>query len=103
MSDSSPCTTSASVWLGEVQAWQHAQALIQARRPRWEALHQLLDHTHGLSVFADIHPQVMAIADQRALLAEPDPMPDLCDQLTQALRQALVAACNAYKTDDDAL
>ena len=87
--------------VGEVQAWQHAQALIQKRRPRWEALHQLLDHARGLPVFADMHPQVMAIAEQRALLAEPDPMPGLCEQLTQALRQALVAACNAYKTDDD--
>jgi hypothetical protein len=87
--------------VGEVQAWQHAKALIQARRPRWEALHQLLDHARGLPVFAAMHPQVMAIAEQRALLAEPDHMPGLCEQLTHALRQALVATCNAYKTDDD--
>ena len=88
--------------VGEVQAWQHAKALIQARRPRWEALNQLLDHTRGLPVFAELHPQVMAIAVQRALLAEPDHTPGLCEQLTQALRQALVAACESYKTDDDA-
>ena len=43
----------------------------------------------------------MAIAEQRALLAEPDHMPGLCEQLTQALRQALVAACNAHRTDYD--
>src|SRR5204863_98837 len=76
--------------------------LIQARRPRWEALNQLLDNTRGLPVFAELHPQVMAIAEQRALLAEPDHIPGLCEQLTQALRQALVADCTAYKTDDDA-
>jgi hypothetical protein len=52
-------------------------------------------------VFAEVHPQVVAVADQRALLAEPNHMPGLCDRLTQALRQALVAACNAYKTDYD--
>ena len=86
---------------GEVRAWQHAQAMIQARQPRWESLNQLLDHARGLPVFADMHPQVMAIAEQRALLAEPDHMPGLCEQLTQSLRQALVAACNVYKTDYD--
>ena len=36
--------------VGEVQAWQHAKALIQARWPRWETLHQLLDHARGLPV-----------------------------------------------------
>lgn len=88
--------------LAEVQAWQHAQTLIQARRPRWAALQQLLDHARGLPVFADIHPQVMAIAAQRALLAEPDHLPGLCEQLAQTLRQTLVAAYEAYNSDDDA-
>lgn len=47
-------------------------------------------------------PQVQAIREQRALLDEPDPVPPLCDRLTQGLRGALQEAHQAYeRTHED--
>jgi hypothetical protein len=57
----------------------------------------LLRHAAGLPVHAEVTPQVDAIRDQRSLLANPDPVPPLCQTLTQALRAALVQAHADYK------
>jgi hypothetical protein len=81
----------------ELQDWQRAQDLIAARRPRWDALQQLLQHARTLPEFAEINQQATAIAEQRSLLAEPDSVPALCEQLTGALRQALLRVSNEYR------
>ena len=80
----------------EAQDWEQAAELARSRMPRWKDLQRLLDHAGRLAVAEEVRPQVEAIVEQRCLLAEPDPVPPLCDKLTQALREALKEAHQAY-------
>src|SRR5207244_6141317 len=82
----------------EATGWRKNSELISQRQPRWTDLEGLLQHATGLTVHAEVTPQVDAIRDQRSLLASPDPVPPLCQTLTQALRAALVQAHAEYKT-----
>ncbi|GAF77000.1 unnamed protein product, partial [marine sediment metagenome] len=81
----------------EAQAWERAAELARSRMPRWKDLGLLLDHAGSLPVADEVSPQVEAIKEQRALLGEPDPVPPLCDRLTQGLRGALQEAQQAYE------
>lgn len=76
---------------GEFDAWSAAKAAVAARLPRWLLLTRLLEHAHSLPVYEQVAPQVEAIRANRALLAEPDPVPTLLDQVTAALRERLHA------------
>jgi hypothetical protein len=82
----------------EATGWRKNSELISQRQPRWSDLEGLVGHAAGLPVHAEVTPQVDAIRDQRSLLANPDPVPPLCQTLTQALRAALVQAHAEYKT-----
>ena len=58
----------------------------------------LLDHAASLPVAAEVRPEVAAIEQNRGLLSDPDPVPDLVEKLTAALRSALNqahAACTS--------
>jgi hypothetical protein len=81
----------------QAQAWDAAATLAAARLPRWQDLQKLLGHAANLTVTAEVRPQVEAIVEQRCLLAEPDPVPPLCERLTQALREALGQAHEAFR------
>jgi hypothetical protein len=78
--------------LADYKAWQTAAAEGERRLPRWQALERLLEHARDLPEGAAAAPQVEAIRANRALLAEPDPVPPLRDALAGALRTALQAA-----------
>ena len=80
----------------EAKDWENAAGLAAQRTPHWKDLQLLLDHARNLPVAEEVRPQVDAVRDQRCLLSDPDPVPPLCDKLTQALREALKEAHQAY-------
>jgi len=81
----------------EAKDWEKAAALAAQRTPQWKDLQLLLDHAAGLPVVEEVRPQVDAVRSQRCLLADPDPVPPLCDKLTQALRETIKQAQQQYE------
>jgi hypothetical protein len=84
-------------WAAE---WKDLAAKISVAQTRWTTLNRLLglaqaSHLPGL---AAAKTQMDAIIATRALLAKPDPVQPLIDQLTAELRHALSAANDRYKT-----
>ena len=73
----------------EATEWQQRQELIVQREPHWRQLQDLLMHATVLPVASEVQPEVEAIEQHRRLLDDPDPVPGLVDQVTQALRVAL--------------
>ncbi|MBI2566519.1 MAG: BREX system P-loop protein BrxC [Candidatus Schekmanbacteria bacterium] len=92
----------------QAESWQKTGVRIAERLPRWTRLERLLAHApqsahndgHKAEVAA-LKTQADAIRDQRLLLADPDPVPGLCEQVTQLLRDALTASQNAYQEAHD--
>jgi hypothetical protein len=82
---------------GEAEAWATAGQTIKERLPRWSVLLRLLEHAAGLDVSEEVRPQAEAIKAKRGLLETPDPVPPLCDRLTQSLRTALVKAHGDFR------
>ena len=73
----------------EAREWQARQEAIAQREPRWRDLKALLEHAADLPVSTNVRGEVGAIEANRALLADPDPVPGLVVTLTQALREAM--------------
>jgi hypothetical protein len=80
----------------QLAEWRSRKELIQKRRSRWEMLERLWNKAKFLPVSAEVAPQIEALRRNRALLAEPDPVPPLSAQLAQALRTALQAERESY-------
>lgn len=81
----------------EAKDWEDAAALASRRMSAWRDLLILLGHAEGLPVHQEVAPQVDSIRDQRSLLSEPDPVPTLCEKLTQALREAVKQLHKQYE------
>ena len=82
----------------QAQTWKQTGDQIAERLPRWTRLQKLLGHATGqLAEAADLKTQFDAIRDQRLLLANPDPVPGLCDQVTKLLRDALTTSQADYQ------
>jgi hypothetical protein len=79
-----------------IESWKKAEQRMGQRLPRWHRLQELLRHARGLDVAEEVAPQAQAIEDHRLLLQDPDPVPPLCDQLTNALRVAVTEAAKSY-------
>ena len=86
----------------DVDEWSRLSKAIEARMPRWEVLAALLSHASTLPVFAEVSAQRDALNAGRGLLTDPDPLPHLCEQVTTALREALITARDAWKAVYDA-
>ncbi len=80
----------------EREAWAEAKRKAAARRLEWGTLERLLRHADGLPAHAEVEPDVAAVREQRSRLADPDPVPDLCRRVADALRQAVTAAREAH-------
>ena len=84
-----------SGWRAE---WSKREGLIAKRLPRWQALDKLAAQARALPVAGELAPQIEAVRANRALLNDPDPVAPLVSRLTQALREALQQAREAYAT-----
>jgi hypothetical protein len=73
----------------EFENWSRVTQQIESRRPAWIQLQQLLGHAKGLQGAEVFQAQAAQIADQRMLLADPDPVKPLVASLAQLLREAL--------------
>jgi len=82
-----------SRWRAE---WSQRANLIGKRLPRWQTLVKLAEHARALPIAAELAAQIEAVRANRALLNDPDPVPLLMNQLTQALREALQQVREAY-------
>jgi hypothetical protein len=80
----------------DVQEWKAAATLAQARLPRWHTLQRLFAAGQGLEGIEKLRAQASAIVSDRRLLADVDPVPPLCAAAADGLRQALMAAHDAY-------
>lgn len=75
--------------LAEWAEWTGRANEIEKRLPRWTMLQGLLRYAGGLPNAEAVRAQVAAIEAERALLTNPDPVPPLAVELTDALRAAL--------------
>ena len=79
--------------------WEQTAKLIKQRLPLWHQLDALLEHARALGPYVELKAEVAAIAAQRSLLAEPDPVRPLLERTTDLLRQALNAKLDAYRAE----
>ncbi|MBM9536185.1 BREX system P-loop protein BrxC [Desulfobulbus alkaliphilus] len=73
----------------KLAAWKKSAEAINARWPKWERLLIFLGFAHGLPEAEASSKSIAAMKTGRTLLADPDPVPELTKQLTNALRLAL--------------
>lgn len=76
----------------DIERWRWAARELKARQARWEVLIKLLGHARGLEFTDEVQVRAKAITEERLLLSEPDPVPPLIQQLTNALRKELACA-----------
>ena len=88
---------------GLSKGWIKTADEIARRLPVWHKLGDLLRHAKTLGPYAGLKAEVDAIAAQRSLMAEPDPVRPLLDRMVDLLRQALNAKLDAYRSAFQAL
>ena len=84
-----------------IEDWTKAGNLAEKRLPSYERLLSLTSHAKELDVASGMQPQIEAIAVNRSLLVDLDPVPDLTRMLADALRTALVEAETGFSTTYD--
>ena len=84
-----------------IEDWTKAADLAEKRFPAYERLRSLTSHAKEMDVASETQPQIEAIAANRSLLADSDPVPDLTRMLADALRTALVEAETGFSTTYD--
>ena len=82
--------------VGLSKTWTKTADDIAKRLPVWHQLNELLRHAKALGPYTALKAEVDAIAAQRSLLAEPDPVRPLLDKTVDLLRQALNAKLQAF-------
>lgn len=83
-------------------SWRDTAARIEQRLPAWQTLTSLLRLADDVEDAEIFRAQAEAIAKDRLLLAEPDPVQPLVAGLTNLLRQELNRLADAYKSHFDA-
>jgi hypothetical protein len=83
--------------VGLSKTWTKTADDIAKRLPVWHQLNELLRHAKALGPYTALKAEVDAIAAQRSLLAEPDPVRPLLDKAVDLLRQALNAKLQAFE------
>ena len=82
----------------DLDSWPKRAATLADRRKRWERLQQLLQHSRHLPVYNQASLAVAAVVTNRSLLADPDPVPPLAEELASALRAEFQAVRKAHDT-----
>ncbi|MBL8354914.1 MAG: BREX system P-loop protein BrxC [Delftia acidovorans] len=83
------------------KSWAKTADDIAKRLPVWSKLGDLLRHAKALGPYATLKGEVEAIAAQRSLLADPDPVRPLLDKTVDLLRQALNSKLDAFQKSFD--
>jgi hypothetical protein len=73
----------------QIEAWRTTAEAIAHRLPTWELGQDLLPYAQGLPENEQLKQEAQAIIDQRALLAEHNPVKTLLDQVSTLLRDKL--------------
>lgn len=76
--------------------WRRTAEAIEERMASWQTLEALLDEAVSVVDVSAPQAQADAILEGRLLLADPDPLPGLIDQVTQLFRTALITLRDAY-------
>ena len=84
---------------GFAKTWATTAERIQQRQPAWLQVGELLEQATELGPYESLCAEKQAIADQRCLLADPDPVRPLLDRTADVLRQALNAKLKAYRDE----
>jgi hypothetical protein len=79
-------------------SWQQAATLASPRLTRWEAARRLLRHAEALDIYAAASEALDAIATQRRLLEDSDPLSPIVNDLCDALRTAITMRWDTYAT-----
>ena len=87
----------------DAETWRQTAQQIQDRLPQWHLLEDLVALARSLPQAQAIAVEAEAIKDGRLLRQTPDPVPPLCDQLTQLLREKLLAAQAGFRAQYEAL
>lgn len=87
----------------DINTWQEKAQQIQNRLPQWQVLEDLTALAHSVPEAQPMVAEAEAIRDGRLLLQTPDPVKPLCDQLTQILRQKLLAAQTTFREQYESL
>lgn len=87
--------------LGLSKNWSKTADDIVKRLPVWSKLGDLLRHAKALGPYATLKAEVDAIAAQRSLLHDPDPVRPLLDKTMDLLRQALNSKLDAFQKTFD--
>ena len=77
--------------------WKDLAKRIDKRWPIWEKLQNLLQHAGTLKAAEEVRQQTKAIANQRLLLADPDPVQPLLKSLETALRSEITSLQGEYQ------
>jgi hypothetical protein len=83
---------------GYSTVWKKAAEGIAKRLPAWERLREFSTFAEGLSEAQNWEESLAAIAVNRSLLADPDPVPPLTQTVTKALRDAITRYQNELDT-----
>ena len=78
--------------------WKGLAELAAKRVPAWETLCGFLGHAAVLPDAANLQKEADAIATERRLLADSDPVPDIHHGVVKALRAAVKAAHGQFET-----
>ncbi|WP_085318435.1 BREX system P-loop protein BrxC [Derxia lacustris] len=79
------------------KTWVKTANHIAKRLPVWHKLNDLIRHAKALGRYASLKAEVDAIAAQRSLLDDPDPVRPLLDTTVDLLRQALNAKLDCFQ------
>lgn len=86
----------------DVEHWRTRRDVAAARMASWQVVQRLSAHAERLPGGEEIAKQLLAIEEQRTLLAEPDPLAPVRQSMSTALRDALAAARNDVVTAREA-
>ena len=81
--------------------WKAAGAAVPTRSAGWGLAARLLAHSPDLPVHGGAQASLSAIGSSRAILADPDPVAPVIDNLAAALRAALAERQAAYQAARD--
>ena len=73
----------------EIEDWKNSQDAVAKLLPAWQTLTHLLPFASGLEGYGDWSTRHQAILSNRSLLEEPNPVPSLTKEISDALRTAL--------------